>query len=288
VASQTLFTNETPGILNAAEGVPVTVATTVTFAEDGTLDGIQIYGPSTISGTFSGAAWEVTADDSPADSGTGTLIGTVAMPSPVPGFQEFLFSPSPFPVQAGKAYRIGLRTSEGRYAATSGGFSAAGMTTGDISAPQTGTTVPGVGTIANGTFGAGTSNYPASTFSGGKYFVGPVYTAASDIPPEEHTSTGTAAATLAASATIATRRATIGTAALESTARAAVATRRVSTGTGTLAAAAGASIVTRRPTTGTGSLVVTAGQYIAGGAPGPWLTSRRRQPRIVTSTQVAR
>lgn len=173
--AETLFVAEVPTSPNISEGVPVTVATTVVFAVNGTLDGIQVYGPSTISGVFSGAAWEVTADDSPAGSGTGTLIGTVAMPTVVPGYQIFNFA-SPIPVTAGIAYRIGLRSSVGRYAADPGGFNAAGMVNGNISSPQTGTNVPSIGTIANGTFIGSATAYPTNTFNGNKYYVGPVFT----------------------------------------------------------------------------------------------------------------
>ena len=173
MAQQTLFTNEVPTLGNISEGQPVTVATTVTFAVDGTLDGIQVYMPATVSGTFSGAAWEITADDDP--TGAGTLLDTVAMPTPTPSaWQTFMFV-TPIPVVAGKAYRIGKRTTEGRYVATGGGFNGAGMTNGDISAPQTGGTAAGLTPIYNGTFIESVSAYPNKTFNGNKYFVGPVF-----------------------------------------------------------------------------------------------------------------
>lgn len=174
--AQTLFVAETPSLPNINEGSPVTVATTVVFAVDGTLDGFQVYPPATVSGTFSGAAWQITADDSPADTGTGTLIATAAMPALTPSTWQQVALAVPVAVTAGTAYRIGFRSSEGRYAATGGGFNAAGMTNGDISSPQTGTNVPSIGTIANGTFIESATLYPTKTFNGNKYFIGPVFT----------------------------------------------------------------------------------------------------------------
>jgi hypothetical protein len=182
VVAQTLFVAETPTLPNINEGSPVTVSTTVVFAVDGTLDGFQIYAPATVSGTFSGAAWQITADDSPADTGTGTLIASVAMPSLTPSVWQQVMLAVPVAVTAGTPYRIGYRTSEGRYAATGGGFNSAGMTNGDISAPQTGT-VLGIGTIANGTFIESVTLYPNKTFNGNKYFIGPVFTAGGATTP---------------------------------------------------------------------------------------------------------
>jgi hypothetical protein len=307
VAQQTLFVAETPTLGNIAEGIPVTVATTVVFAEDGTLDGIQVYAPATVTGTFSGAVWEITADDSPATTGTGTLIATVAMPSLTASAWQIFLLASPVPVIAGVAYRIGFRTSEGRYVATGGGFNSGGMVNGDISSPQTETNVAGIGLIANGTFIESTSSYPNKTFNGNKYFVGPVFTAAST-GPEDHTSSGTAraiavatAASLAARISSGSARSVALAAALDETARitdglavasaaasAAVIARRVSTGSATAVAGATAAVVPRRTSSGTARAIATGSNYTASGAPGPRLVSRNDPTRIVTRTQVAR
>lgn len=292
MAQQVLFTTQTFNVPDAAEGGPVTVATTVVPAVDGTFDGLQYFGESNPTGVHSGVVWEITADDTGADGssgpGAGTVLKTVAIPTVLASTWQTVMFDTPLPVVAGKAYRCGYRTSLGHYAAQAGGFNSAGIVNGDLSSPKTGDPVGGFSVIKNGTFVPSITEYPARTFNGNMYPVGPIFTASGDIPPETHTSTGTASLAATASASSSTRRSVAAVAALDLTARAVAATRRSSAGTGTLAATARASVASRRPTTGTAALTVAAGQYTAGGSPGPWLTSRRRQGRIVTRTQVAR
>lgn len=292
MVQQTLYTNQTFNVADAAEGGPVTVATTFVPAVDGTVDGVQIYGESNPVGTHTGVLYEVTADDTGADgssgSGTGTemkVSGTLTIAAS--SWQTFMFD-TPVPVVAGKAYRIGYRTSLGHYAAQAGGYNAAGITNGDLSAPKTGDPAGGFAVIKNGTFIPSITLYPNRTFNGNMYPIGPVFTAAGVIPPEEHTSTGTARATADARATVTTTRVSTGTAPATAAATASVATRRVSTGTAPALASARASITPRHVSTGTARATATAGSYTAGGSPGPWLRTRAKQRRIVTRTQVAR
>lgn len=257
MVQQTLFTVEVPALGNVAEGVPVTVATTVTFAVDGTLDGIQVYAPATVTGTFSGAAWEITADDDP--TGAGTLIGTVAIPSLTPSsWQTFAFS-SPIPVLAGKAYRIGLRTSEGRYTATGAGFNGAGMTNGDISAPQTGGTAGGFTPISNGTFGSGVVNYPNQTFNGNKYFVGPVFSAT--VEPAE----GDAALSLALAVATAGARASQGAVGLGLGLALAADGARASEGDAALGLALAVAAAGARPSAGSAAFTLDLALATTGG-----------------------
>lgn len=292
MAQQVLFTTQTFNVADAAEGGPVTVATTVVPAVDGTFDGLQFFGEGNPVGVHSGVVWEITADDAGADGssgpGAGTVLKTVSIPSVLAATWQTIMFDTPLPVIAGKAYRCGYRTSLGHYAAQGGGFNSAGIVNGDLSSPKTGDPVGGFTVIKNGTFVPSISEYPARTFNGNMYPIGPVFTASGDIPPETHTTTGTASLSATASASSSTRRSVVAVAAFDLAARAATLGRRSSAGTGTLALAATASSSGRRPATGTAALTVTAGQYTAGGSPGPWLTSRRRQGRIVTRTQVAR
>lgn len=283
MAEQRLLTGITPGLPNIAEGSGVTVATTVVFGEDGTLDGVEFLTTNTISGTYGVAAWQATADDTPAESGTGTLIGSkAAAPSGANTMQSVYFD-VPVNVVAGVKYRLGLRTSEGRYAATGGYFNSAGLTAGDITAPQTGTDG-----YANGTFIESIAAYPTKTFNGNLYLVGPIYTTSADVPPEEHTSAGTARATAAASGTVTTSRAVAGSAVAVATATGSATTRRTLAGTASALASARATITPRHVAAGAARATATGGTYTAGGSPGPWLTARTRQRRIVTRTQVAR
>jgi hypothetical protein len=182
-----LFSSQTPTLTNVSEAVPVTVATTVYFTVSGTVTGGRFYAPTTIgAGTYSMALWQVTADDSPAGTGTGTLLASSNNFGAVtPGAWNSIAFTSSAPVTTGVAYRIGLRTSEGRYTATGAGFSTAGITNGNIVAPQTGTNpaAVGIGLLDNGSFGSGLVNYPASTFNGNQYFVDVEFADAGDITP---------------------------------------------------------------------------------------------------------
>jgi hypothetical protein len=283
MAQQRLLTGLTPTSPNVVENIANTVATTVVFAEDGTLDGIEFLTTNTISGTYGVAAWQTTADDSPAETGTGTLLDAEAVTPVGTNTMQSVFFDPPIPVTAGVKYRLGLRTSEARYAATGGYFNSAGLTSGDITAPQTGTDG-----YANGTYIESATAYPVKTFNGNLYHVGPIYTPAGEVPPEEHTSTGTGRATADARATVATVRVSVGSATAGAGATASASTRRTSTGTLAATASASASITPCHVSTGTARATATGGNYTAGGSPGPWLTSRRRQGRIVSRTQVAR
>jgi hypothetical protein len=179
--SESLFTSQTPGIPNISEAQTVTVATTVYFATAGSVSGCRFFAPTTIGGTFEAALYEVTADDNPAASGTGTLLGTATFGTLTTGAWNTVSFSSPISVTTGKAYRVGVRTSEGRYAATSAFFNASGLTNGNITAPQTGTNpgAVGIGNLDNGSFIESITVYPNKTFNGNCYFVDVIFDAAS-------------------------------------------------------------------------------------------------------------
>jgi hypothetical protein len=292
VAQQVLFTSQTFNVPDAAEGGPVTVATTFVPAVDGTVDGAQFFGEASPTGTHAAVLYEITADDTGADGssgpGTGTELATVAIPSVnAAQWQTIAFDPV-VSVTAGTAYRIGYRTSLGHYAAQGGGFNAAGIVNGDLSSPKTGDPVGDFTVIKNGTFVPSITLYPNRTFNGNMYPIGPLFTAAADIPPEDHTSTGTARATADARSTVTTTRTSTGTAVAAADATATEATSRTSAGSALAVAAAAAATVPQRISTGAARAIAAGSNYTAGGAPGPWLVSRRRQSRIVARTQVAR
>lgn len=289
MVQQVLYTTQTFNVADAAEGGPVTVATTFVPAVDGTVDGVQVYGESNPVGTHDAVLYEVTFDDTGADGssgpGTGTLLKVYGLGTILASQWQTIMFDTPVPVTGGKAYRIGYRTSLGHYAAQGGGFNAAGIVNGDLSSPKTGDPAGGFAVIRNGTFIPNTTQYPNRTFNGNMYPIGPVFSAAGD---EEHTSTGTAPATASARSTVTTSRSSTGTATATADARATDATSRISTGTAHASASASASTAPRKFSTGTAHATASAGSYTAGGAPGPWLVSRRRQGRIVSRTQVAR
>lgn len=178
-----LFTTQTPASTNVSEGAPgVTVATTVWFSKAGTISGGRFFAPTTVTGTFQLALWQVTADDSPAGSGTGTLLGTATFGTLTPGAWNSVSFASPIAVTANTAYRIGVRTSDGRYTATSLFFSSSQLVNAGITAQATGTNPTGIGPLDNGSYATNTTSYPNLTYNGGSYFVDPTWTAAQEVP----------------------------------------------------------------------------------------------------------
>jgi hypothetical protein len=180
-----LFTSQTPTLANVSEAQAVTVATTVVFAQAGTVTGGRFYAPTTTgAGTFALVFYRVDTDDSPADTGTGTLLASSSNFGAItPGAWNSISFTSSASVVTNTAYRIGLRTSEGRYTATGAMFNAAGLTNGDITAPQTQTNPVGIGALANGVFIESISAYPNKTFNGNGYFVDVDFTPAGDSTP---------------------------------------------------------------------------------------------------------
>lgn len=183
-----LFTSQTPGIANVFENQNVTVGTTFYVTSADSCTGGRFYAPSTVgSGTFELVLYQITADDNPAASGTGTQLaasGTVSAASMTPSaWNTFTFS-SPVSLSTGIGYRIGIRTSEGRYAATGGFFNSSGLTNSNITAPQTGTNPAAVniGNLDNGSFIESIAAYPNKTFNGNCYFVDPTLAGASTTP----------------------------------------------------------------------------------------------------------
>jgi hypothetical protein len=174
-----LFTSQTPGSADVNESSPVTVATVVYFTDNGTVSGGRFYGPATVgAGTYSLAFWQLTGTT------TGTLLTTSADYGSVTAGAWNPTTFTPQSVTLNTPYVIGLRSSAGRYTATSNGLQSAGITNGTIVAPQTGTNPLGGFTINNGVFASGSiSAFPSETFNGGPYFVDVDFTAAGDITP---------------------------------------------------------------------------------------------------------
>jgi hypothetical protein len=172
-----LFTSQTPSIANVSEAQPVTIATTFTVSANGNITGGRFYAPTTTgAGTFELALWQITADDSPAASGTGTLLATASFGTLTAGTWNSVAFSSAVAVTTGIAYRIGVRTSEGRYTATGAFFNSAALTNGNLTGPQTGTDPVGIGPLDNGSFIESITAYPNKTFNGNCYFVDPDFT----------------------------------------------------------------------------------------------------------------
>jgi len=166
--SVSLFTSQTPTLPNVSEGVPVTVGTTLTFSVAGSVSGARVYAPATIgAGTFEAAFWQVTAGD---PGGAGTLLATATFGALTPGAWNNVTFSSPVVIDTTKAYVIGLRTSEGRYAATGGLFTSA-LVNAPITGVKDASAAGGFANLVNGRFTSGLVNYPPNTFGSNGYFI---------------------------------------------------------------------------------------------------------------------
>ena len=75
-----LFTSQTPAVADANDGSPgITTATTVRFAQEGTVTGIRFYATATVSGTYTGLLYQVEPTDLPTWLGISFLLIVVAL-----------------------------------------------------------------------------------------------------------------------------------------------------------------------------------------------------------------
>ena len=170
-----LFTSQTPTVTDASEPGGITTASTVLFGVVGQVSGIRFYASATVSGTYTGALYQVTASD---PGGTGTLLASKVGGTPTGGTWNTITFDTPVSVSTGIPYRAELFSGDGHYVATVG-FWASQLVNGDITGPQAGT-VNGGFNINQGTFTTGGALAYATLSSGSAcYFVDVVFTAGS-------------------------------------------------------------------------------------------------------------
>jgi Domain of unknown function (DUF4082) len=172
---ETLFTSQVPSSNNNSDGTPgITPATTVVFAVSGTVPGVRFYATTTVSGVYTGGLWTVDSSD----PGGGTLLQQKTLGvTPTGGAWNDIIFDTPIAVTAGVPYRVGVFSGAGRYVATLGFFSVAGLTNGNVSAPQHGTAVAGK-TVSQGTFRIDASfGYPNTSGNGTSYFIDVLFNA---------------------------------------------------------------------------------------------------------------
>lgn len=200
MTDESLFTGQTPGIPNVFEAAPRTVANALRFAVPGVVKGFRIYAPGTISGTFAGVLWKATS------ASAGTELGAATFGALSVGWNTVLLG-SPIPVDEVSVYKVGQRTSEGRYAATAG-FWATSLVSGNVIGLQDGATFAGI-TQSNGSFAGDATSYPNGTFGSNGYFIDVIFEATTS---ESHPTIGTAGIGFAGTAAVSTKRSTAGTA----------------------------------------------------------------------------
>lgn len=175
--AESAHTSQTPSLGDVNNGAAITVGATFVFAEDGQVTAIRFWAPTTNAGTYTAALYEVTTDDDPAGSGTGTELATAAVSSSSITAGQFNdITIASVDVEAGTYYRAAVHCTSGRIVATGGVFTSAAITNGNVTDIQHGTATP-LGTLHNGTFTEGAAlAYPASSFNATDYFVDVVFT----------------------------------------------------------------------------------------------------------------
>lgn len=200
--SSSIFTTQTPTLADLTDGVPYTLATLFTSAEDALVNGIRWYFPGTLpSGNVVGVLYSWTTDVAGAEMARATFA------SPTAGTWNTVTFTSPVAITASTRYVAAVYTPD-RYVATIGLLNAP-ITNGRLTAPANDNITP----AHNGKFRSGGvgPTYPDGSGNGSSYFVDVDVTFASEVVSTPGnfaltTAAGSASqATAAPSATQATR-----------------------------------------------------------------------------------
>lgn len=160
---QSLYTSQTPSLTNENDGAPgYNLGTGMLFTEAGQVTHLRFFATTSVGGTYEVGFYETTGHDDGTPAGT-LLASKVLAAPPTPGAWNEVALDTPVIITPNTVlYRPVLRTSQGRYVASSGQFSSAGITNGSIQAYQSGTNPLGVGTMRNGSLNVagGSLSYP--------------------------------------------------------------------------------------------------------------------------------
>lgn len=166
-------TTETPANPDVDNGGPIVLGVRFMVTEETERDGVDFYCPATNTGTYDLTVFQTTADDDPANTGTGDPLetGSLASGDATPGEWNKI-THDPITYSPGVVYTAAVRSSSGRYVSTANGLTD-GLTGGGIILVDNNTdpNPPGLGTIVNGVFVEGAMAYPVSTFNASDYFI---------------------------------------------------------------------------------------------------------------------
>ncbi len=164
-----------PADLDIDNGAAISTAVSFTVASNRPLYAWWFWVPTTNTGTYTLALYEITGDDDPGPA-AGTLLASkaVAAASVVAGQYNRVNFDTPVDVVSTKAYRANRHASSGRYVRTTGAFNGASISNGGITLIESGSNPNGqfAGVLRNGTFReAVAGNYPSQAFLTADYHI---------------------------------------------------------------------------------------------------------------------
>ncbi|MBR8832762.1 MAG: DUF4082 domain-containing protein [Stigonema ocellatum SAG 48.90 = DSM 106950] len=149
LTTQTLFTNQTPSLPNANDGVPYELGVKFRSAKSGYITAIRHFKSSSETGTHVGKIW----------SATGNVLATVTFANETAsGWQQQALS-SPLAIQANTTYVVSVNTN-GYFPFTSSGL-ASSIVNGDLSSVADGN---------NGVYNTTPSAFPTQSYQNSNYF----------------------------------------------------------------------------------------------------------------------
>lgn len=185
MVAQNLFTSQTPAGF-FFEGQPTTLSTTFYVNATGKVCvGGRFYAHTTLSGgTYEIVLWDYTHEDLPDGTGAGTVLASATFSgTPTAGAWNSVTFSSPVALTQNHIYRIGIRSSVGRYGATGAFWASSSLTNGAIVGIQGSSFFSGQGTFYNGVYQTNITGYPNQTFNNTAYFVDPTVDDASSTTP---------------------------------------------------------------------------------------------------------
>lgn len=167
-------TTETPTNGDENNVNPLTTGGKIMFAQAGFILGLRFWVPATNSGTYTVGFYEVTADDVPIGTGTGTLLASAAVAAAAVTAGAWAeVAITPVAVSPGVVYLTARHSTSGRYVFSAGVFTAASISNGGLTLIQDGQNPnpPNLGVMRNMMFNEGAVlTYPTNQFGQPDYF----------------------------------------------------------------------------------------------------------------------
>lgn len=167
-------TTETPTNGDENNVNPLTTGGKIMFAQAGFILGLRFWVPATNTGIYTVGFYEVTADDVPLGTGTGTLLASASVAAAAVTAGAWAeVAITPVAVVPGVVYLTARHSSSGRYVFTAGVFTAGTISNGGLTLIQDGLNPnpPDLGVMRNMMFNEGAAlAYPTNQFGQPDYF----------------------------------------------------------------------------------------------------------------------